>query len=88
MWPGAAINMENVWSWFAGNQPQCHRVTMTLSGRKITVTRLCGRLSAGVENRGDLSMDCTTVYKEKEARSLYPTRTSFREFIQRKNCAA
>ena len=43
--------MENVWSWFAGNQPQCHRVTMPLSGRKITVTRLCGRLSAGVKIR-------------------------------------
>ena len=33
-------------------------------------------------------MDCATVYKEKEARSLYPTRTSFREFIQRIKCAA
>ncbi len=33
-------------------------------------------------------MDCTTAYKEKEAQSLYPTTTSFREFIQRKKCAA
>ncbi len=33
-------------------------------------------------------MDCATVYKEKEAQSLYPTTTSFREFIQRKKCAA
>ena len=59
-----------------------------LSSRQTAVLGLCGRLSARVESLGDSSMDCATVYKEKEARSLYPTRTSFREFIQCKNCAA
>ena len=68
---------------FCGGEPRT-----PLTSGQTAVLGLCGRLSAGVENRGDLSMDCTTVYKEKEARSLYPTRTSFREFIQRIKCAA
>ena len=61
---------------------------ISLSSRHTAVLGLCGWLSARVESLGDSSMDSPPVSKEKEARSLSPTRTSFREFIQRKNCAA